>query len=88
MTLALLKGEEVLSGELFRSTSAFSLERGGVLYEPTFPLTRPLTQVKQVFNCTVQTRENISIEIYWVTSLKNPYKGKNESPNTMYSVIA
>ena len=32
-----LKGEEDLTGELFRSTLAFSLEGGGVLDEPTFP---------------------------------------------------
>jgi len=31
-----LKGEEDLTSELFRSTLAFSLEGGGVLYEPTF----------------------------------------------------
>jgi len=35
---------------------------------------------KQVHNCIVQTLENISIEIYSVTSLKNPYKGKRVSP--------
>ena len=35
LTSSSLKGEEDLTGELFRSTLAFSLE--GVLYEPTFP---------------------------------------------------
>jgi len=50
MTSASLKGEEDLSDELFRLTLAFSLEGGGVLYEPTSPLTRPLTQGKQVPN--------------------------------------
>jgi len=38
LTSALLKGEEDLSGELFRSTLAFPLEGGGVLFEPTFIL--------------------------------------------------
>jgi len=37
LTSSSLKGKEDLSGELFRSTLAFSLEGGGVLYEPTFP---------------------------------------------------
>ena len=37
LTSSSLKGEEDLTGELFRSTLAFSLEGGGGLYEPTFP---------------------------------------------------
>ena len=37
LTSSSLKGEEDLTGELFRSTLAFSLEGGGVFYEPTFP---------------------------------------------------
>jgi len=34
---------------------------------------------KQVRNCVVLTLENTLIEIYCVTSLKNPYKGKRVS---------
>jgi len=37
LTSSSLKGEDDLTGELFCSTLAFSLEGGGVLYEPTFP---------------------------------------------------
>ena len=37
LTSSSLKGEEDLTGELFRSALAFSLEGGGVLYKPTSP---------------------------------------------------
>jgi len=37
LTSSSLKDDEDLTGELFHSTLAFSLEGGGVLYEPTFP---------------------------------------------------
>jgi len=37
LTSSSLKGEDDLTGEIFCSTLAFSLEGGGVLFEPTFP---------------------------------------------------
>jgi len=42
MTSASLKGDEDLSAELFRPTLVVSLDGEGVLYEPTFPLSRLL----------------------------------------------
>jgi len=45
-----------------------------------FPLSRPLTQGNSSYLDYTTIREYTSIEIYWVTSLKNHYKGKRASP--------
>ena len=84
MTSSLLKGDEDLTGELFHSTLAFSLEGEGVLYEPTFPALETSIARWIVRNCIVQKiQEYTSIEIYWVTSLKNPIKEKECPLRTM-----
>ena len=70
-----------LGGRFHLRGEVFSLE-------PTSPLTRILTQGKKFLTELYITRENISIEIYLVSSLKNPYKGKRVSPSTMYNVTA
>jgi len=59
LTSSSLKGEEDLTGELFRSTMAFSLEGGGVLYEPTFPALETSNAREQFISALYKTFENI-----------------------------